>query len=487
MNLHKTHDGFRFLCVFLQQCLSDTLLSFHLHDRAPEMVDLHRGKAITHMADVWALGCLLYMLCFRRHPFETGSKLEILSAKIEFPKSTELSKELLELISCMLVVDPDRRPPVAEVERMFRNSRYNQEEENQSAELTSLDRYHEAVKGPYLEHSISSSGTRDNSMSKRTQSARDHTSTRQDFEASFADFSQFGTSASEGAQTRGNRALSREKEERERRPSTVEAFFRRRPSDGGQQFKEHNFLEELSSPSQNNDTGHNQMQSVGLSSRHNANASSNIDLLFQANSTPTAAPGHKKAASVDCGQSPLQDFDDLFGPVIARGEPAQPAMGGGPSFPMGAQTQRMGPQGGAMMQGYGGTTMRPTSQWMPSTPQPQRTMGYGGPSMGAYGVNYGQAAGSSFASPVLQQQPARNAYSDRITSRTQQVFPMAGQASAGLSIDFQANNFRWSGGFEQQHSRVQSGEGFFGDGGFNSNRAAQSPKGNIGFGDNFMM
>ena len=37
--------------------------------RAPEMVDLHRNWPVDERVDVWALGCILYSLCFRAHPF----------------------------------------------------------------------------------------------------------------------------------------------------------------------------------------------------------------------------------------------------------------------------------------------------------------------------------------------------------------------------------------------------------------------------------
>lgn len=43
------------------------------HYRAPEMVDLHSRVVVDHRVDVWALGCLLYKLCFFRTPFEDSS------------------------------------------------------------------------------------------------------------------------------------------------------------------------------------------------------------------------------------------------------------------------------------------------------------------------------------------------------------------------------------------------------------------------------
>lgn len=40
--------------------------------RAPEMVDLYGQQKLTEKVDIWALGCILYILCYRKHPFETG-------------------------------------------------------------------------------------------------------------------------------------------------------------------------------------------------------------------------------------------------------------------------------------------------------------------------------------------------------------------------------------------------------------------------------
>jgi len=92
--------------------------------RSPEMVDLHKGMQVDYRSDIWALGCMLYMLCFRRHPFETGSKLEIMSARIEFPRHSSVSDHLKELISCMLVVDPSKRPSAEEISKMLQDKRY---------------------------------------------------------------------------------------------------------------------------------------------------------------------------------------------------------------------------------------------------------------------------------------------------------------------------------------------------------------------------
>ena len=45
--------------------------------RAPEMVDLYRNQEVGVKVDVWALGCILYALCFREHPFADESSLQV--------------------------------------------------------------------------------------------------------------------------------------------------------------------------------------------------------------------------------------------------------------------------------------------------------------------------------------------------------------------------------------------------------------------------
>jgi serine/threonine protein kinase len=48
---------------------------------SPEMVDLYSNDPVDERVDVWALGCLLYTLCFFVHPFGTAGNLGILAGR----------------------------------------------------------------------------------------------------------------------------------------------------------------------------------------------------------------------------------------------------------------------------------------------------------------------------------------------------------------------------------------------------------------------
>ena len=55
--------------------------------RSPEMIDLYSNQPVNECSDVWALGCMLYLLCFRAHPFEDSGKLRIINANYKLPES----------------------------------------------------------------------------------------------------------------------------------------------------------------------------------------------------------------------------------------------------------------------------------------------------------------------------------------------------------------------------------------------------------------
>ncbi|XP_055608063.1 uncharacterized protein LOC129755541 [Uranotaenia lowii] len=82
--------------------------------RAPEMVDLNSGHSITTKVDIWALGCLLYKLCFGTMPFGESSKA-ILHCQFNIPEKNKYSPELCQLIRILLEPDPEKRPSIYQV------------------------------------------------------------------------------------------------------------------------------------------------------------------------------------------------------------------------------------------------------------------------------------------------------------------------------------------------------------------------------------
>ncbi|CAL1548454.1 unnamed protein product [Lymnaea stagnalis] len=82
--------------------------------RAPEMIDLYGGTPISTKADIWALGCLLYKLCFFTLPFGESS-LAIQSVNYTIPDNCRYSNSLMSLIAYMLEKDPHKRPDIFQV------------------------------------------------------------------------------------------------------------------------------------------------------------------------------------------------------------------------------------------------------------------------------------------------------------------------------------------------------------------------------------
>jgi serine/threonine protein kinase len=72
--------------------------------RAPEMVDLYLRPMLTEKTDIWALGCMLYAMCFLIHPFQDGSTLGILNAKIHFPAGSPYGEDVHAIILRLLDV-----------------------------------------------------------------------------------------------------------------------------------------------------------------------------------------------------------------------------------------------------------------------------------------------------------------------------------------------------------------------------------------------
>ncbi|CAH0555449.1 unnamed protein product [Brassicogethes aeneus] len=81
--------------------------------RAPEMVDTWNNHFIGTPVDVWALGCILYTLCYMKHPFEDSAKLRIINANYTIPPDPKYSC-FHDIIRGCLQVNPEQRLTVSE-------------------------------------------------------------------------------------------------------------------------------------------------------------------------------------------------------------------------------------------------------------------------------------------------------------------------------------------------------------------------------------
>ncbi|XP_070000892.1 cyclin-G-associated kinase isoform X1 [Penaeus vannamei] len=83
--------------------------------RAPEMLDTWSNYPINGQADVWALGCILYYLCYLKHPFEDSAKLRIINGNYAIPTNDGKYECFHELIRGTLKVDPSERFRVSDI------------------------------------------------------------------------------------------------------------------------------------------------------------------------------------------------------------------------------------------------------------------------------------------------------------------------------------------------------------------------------------
>ncbi|KAF5738360.1 AP2-associated protein kinase 1 isoform X3 [Tripterygium wilfordii] len=83
--------------------------------RAPEMWDLFRRDLINEKVDIWALGCLLFRICYFKNAFDGESKLQILNGNYRIPELPKYSLAITGLIRDMLQDSPHDRPDITQV------------------------------------------------------------------------------------------------------------------------------------------------------------------------------------------------------------------------------------------------------------------------------------------------------------------------------------------------------------------------------------
>ncbi|CAJ0557751.1 unnamed protein product, partial [Mesorhabditis spiculigera] len=91
--------------------------------RPPEVLETYNNYPIGNPLDVWALGCVLYSLCFRIHPFEDSAvtricRVQVLLSREPLCAYNEVFKELI--MPC-LEADPRKRPLAQEFAERLAN------------------------------------------------------------------------------------------------------------------------------------------------------------------------------------------------------------------------------------------------------------------------------------------------------------------------------------------------------------------------------
>ena len=100
------------LSAMFEQFEQETTLMY----RPPEMMDEYLHYPIDLRVDIWMVGCVLFALCFGKHPFGDGSKLAICNAQFSMPFGDEsderISEKMRDLVRLCLTPNPNNRPSV---------------------------------------------------------------------------------------------------------------------------------------------------------------------------------------------------------------------------------------------------------------------------------------------------------------------------------------------------------------------------------------
>mmetsp|Transcript_58778 Transcript_58778/g.108507 ORF Transcript_58778/g.108507 Transcript_58778/m.108507 type:complete len:394 (+) Transcript_58778:108-1289(+) len=76
----------------------------------PELLDITSQAEISEKVDIWMLGCLLYTLMYRLHPFARCANRAIVEEEIHIPQEPKFSSHMKGLLLWMLTKDPGGRP-----------------------------------------------------------------------------------------------------------------------------------------------------------------------------------------------------------------------------------------------------------------------------------------------------------------------------------------------------------------------------------------
>lgn len=111
--------------------------------------EINANERYTLFADIWALGCIIYELCSREPPFNARNHLE-LAQKIRIGKVAPLpqqySRELREVVSLCLQVNPNSRPDTAYLLNLPRVKLARKQQENRMVLQREIDAKNRALK-----------------------------------------------------------------------------------------------------------------------------------------------------------------------------------------------------------------------------------------------------------------------------------------------------------------------------------------------------
>ena len=84
------------------------------------MIDLYLQYPVDERVDVWMLGCVLYVMNYRYHPFQEEGKLSIINASVKYPPQT-ITGKMEDFIRHMLTPNPYYRPSLKEIVHIIDN------------------------------------------------------------------------------------------------------------------------------------------------------------------------------------------------------------------------------------------------------------------------------------------------------------------------------------------------------------------------------
>ena len=112
--------------------------------RSPEQSDLYMGYEINEKVDIWALGCVLFMLCFQKFAFE--SKLAVLNNNLIIPKSPQYSEKITSLFQKIFVLNPNDRPSASDLLTYLQGCEIKEKFLNNKQIMTNLNKSPKHVK-----------------------------------------------------------------------------------------------------------------------------------------------------------------------------------------------------------------------------------------------------------------------------------------------------------------------------------------------------